>query len=378
MDRNILKFIRKDLDRKIIIVTGPRQCGKTTLSKSVTSNYTYLNHDIVEDRLLIQQKSWKRGRLLILDELHKMKNWKLFLKALYDDDLFTDPILVTGSARMDAYKKVGDSLAGRHFEYRLHPLDVREVYQDDSNNSPQEINDRILKLGGFPEPFLENDSSFYGKWKRSHIDLILRQDGFEDGLLKDLRSVENLIEVLRRCVGSPLTFDGLARQIGSNGRQVKKWLEALESLYILFSIPPYTEKVSRSILKSKKYYFYDTGQLKVDDSLKAENLAACSLLKTCDYFTDCLGRERKLFYLRDKNGKEVDFVVVESDRPVQMIEAKWSDANPSSSLSTFLGDQDVERVQLCYKIDLKQEKDHPNGVKTRQLSNWLAKSQVPG
>jgi uncharacterized protein len=169
MKRYLEKYIRKDLKRKIILLTGPRQTGKTTLSKMLSKSYDYFNYDNAEHRLGLMEKSWDRSKdMIIFDELHKLKNWKSWLKGIYDTEKIPPAIMVTGSAKLDAYKKVGDSLAGRFFEFRLHPLDLKEIKSELGAEKLGEKLERLLKLGGFPEPYLENDESYYNRWKRSH------------------------------------------------------------------------------------------------------------------------------------------------------------------------------------------------------------------
>src|SRR3989344_5998211 len=172
--RNIQPFLTEDLKKKILLISGPRQVGKTTLSKKIEKKFDYLNYDNAEDRLQIMRKEWDRKKnLLILDEIHKMPKWKTWLKGVYDKEGLNPAIIVTGSSRMDLMKKVGDSLAGRYFQYRLYPLDLKELH---GYLSVEERYQRLLRVSGFPEPFLEGKDSFYTKWKRSHLDIILRQD----------------------------------------------------------------------------------------------------------------------------------------------------------------------------------------------------------
>ncbi|MCY4283117.1 MAG: AAA family ATPase [Gammaproteobacteria bacterium] len=175
MERYLKTAMSEELSRKILLLSGPRQCGKTTLSRMLSPDYQYLNYDLAEHRLLLGEKSWDRRKaLVIFDELHKMAGWKAWLKGIYDVEGMPPALLVTGSARLEAFRKTGDSLAGRHFQFRLHPLDLKEAlaYTDLSKD---EIFTRLMTLGGFPEPFLNGTRAYYNRWKRSHVDLILRQ-----------------------------------------------------------------------------------------------------------------------------------------------------------------------------------------------------------
>ncbi|MBU2430932.1 MAG: AAA family ATPase, partial [Proteobacteria bacterium] len=177
MKRYLAEYIREDLDKKIILLTGPRQTGKTTLSKMLENDFDYFNYDNGDDRLSLLKKSWDRSKsLIILDELHKLKNWKSWLKGIYDTEGIPPSILVTGSAKLDTYKKVGDSLAGRFFQFRVHPLDLKEIHTFLKPDDLEAQLDKLLMFGGFPEPFLTGTARFYNRWKKSHLDIILKQD----------------------------------------------------------------------------------------------------------------------------------------------------------------------------------------------------------
>jgi len=307
MERSIAPFILKDLQKKIVLVSGPRQVGKTTLAKNLMKEYDYFNFDNSEHRLALSEKSWDRQKpLVIFDELHKMPEWKTYLKGIFDVEGTKPALLVTGSAKLDAFKKLGDSLAGRFFSYRLHPFDVKEA---SSLIEPEEALTRLLSVGGFPEPFLENDPVFYARWKKSHIDVILRQDLFDLAAIQDILSVETLIEMLRSRVGSPISYTNLAQDLKKDPKTVKSYLELLESLYIIFPVRPWHRNIARSILKEPKYYFFDTAMVKGDDGKKLENAVACVLKKQLHFMEDTRGVSTELCYLKTKNGNELDFVL---------------------------------------------------------------------
>lgn len=374
MKRSITSYILKDLDKKIVFITGPRQVGKTTLSKSLFSEYDYFNYDRAEHRIAVKESSWDRQKpLIIFDELHKMKHWKRWLKGIYDTEGLQPPILVTGSAKLNTYRKVGDSLAGRYFQYRLYPLDLKEAK---NIFTPNEIFERIWNCSGFPEPFLAGEEVFYNRWKRSHIDIILRQDLLDLQSVRDIQSIETLIELLRNRVGSPISYANLARDLEKDAKTIKRWLQLLEELYIIFKVSPYSQKISRSLLKEPKYYFYDTAQVVNDKGAKLENLVANALLKELHFLEDTQGVSTKLHFLRTRDGRELDFLIVLNNKPIYLIEAKWADDDPHPNFSYFekYFPATIKKIQLVK--DIKREKTYPNGLEVRSLISWLSELEI--
>lgn len=373
MKRYLEKYIREDLKRKIVLLTGPRQTGKTTLSKMLKERFDYFNYDNAEDRLGLIEKSWDRSKeLIIFDELHKLKNWKSWLKGIYDTEKIPPSIIVTGSAKLDTYKKVGDSLAGRFFQFRLHPLDLKEIQQTlHPENLENELN-KLLNLGGFPEPFIEGKETYYNRWKKSHLDIILKQDLIDLENVQQIVSIETLIQLLKKRVGSPVSYRSLAEDLQCSDKTIKRWLSILETMYVVFKVTPFHKNISRAILKSPKYYFYDTGQVVGDRGIKLENLVACALLKEIHFREDCLGEQWNLFYLRNKDGREIDFLVTRNEDPTLMIEVKWSDANLSSHFSFF--DKYFSAVNKMQLVkELNREKTYPDGTQIRTAHKWLSK-----
>ena len=337
MKRIYQKYINEFLKKKIVLISGPRQSGKTTLSKMGHREYIYLNFDNDNDRKTIREMSWdKKIKLIIFDELHKGPKWKQWLKGVYDTNEYNNSFIVTGSARLDTYKKVGDSLAGRYFQYRLHPLDVREICKIEKKSNPDEVIDRILNYSGFPEPYLANNKRFYNLWKKTHLDIILKQDLITLEDVKDLKSIELLIDLLKERVGSPISYSNLANDLQVSDKTIKSWLQILENIYVIFKITPFSKNIARSNLKQPKYYFYDVARVTAGDGHKFENLVACSLMKEIQFRTDCLGENWNLFYLSKKGGLEVDFAITYENKLKFAIEVKLSDSNPAKNFSPFL------------------------------------------
>ena len=367
--------ILEDLQRKIILITGPRQVGKTTLAKMLNRQFDNLNFDNPEHRLLLKERGWDRKKeLIIFDELHKMNNWKSWLKGIYDTEGLPPAIVVTGSAKLDTFRKVGDSLAGRFFRFRLHPLDLKEIGAIGHSNNPEESLEQLLSLGGFPEPFLEGKAQYYNRWKKTHLDIILRQDLIDLENISQISSIETLIQLLRQKVGSPVSYNSLARDLQHSDKTIKRWLEILENMYIIFRVPTYHKNVARSLLKSPKFYFYDTGQVLGDQGIKFENSVACALLKEIHFREDCFGETYQLSYLKRRDGKEVDFFITQNDHPCLMLEVKWADAALSKNFSIFEKNfQNTKKVQLVK--ELKREKTFPDHTEIRIAHHWLSTLQ---
>jgi predicted AAA+ superfamily ATPase len=370
MKRYLEEALVEDIRQKIVLLTGPRQCGKTTLSLMLCDDHQYLNYDLAEHRLLVAEKSWDREKsLIILDELHKMDKWKSWLKGIYDVEGIPPGILVAGSANLSAFRKTGDSLAGRHFQFRLHPLDLKEVV-DRTDLDPEDAFIRLLTLGGFPEPFLNGTQRYYNRWKRSHIDLILKEDLVTLTAVRDIQSIETLIEMLRSRVGSTVSANSLARDLQKSPNTINHWLQILTDLYVIFPVLPYHRNIARALLKQPKYYFYDNGMVTGDDGAKLENLVACALLKEVHRLEDVEGEKLDLLFIRDKDEREIDFVITRNGKPHHFMEVKWADSNLSANLQRFLSNQSIKRTQIV--AELEQVKSFPSGERIVPARRFLS------
>jgi len=371
MNRLLIPHLKQDLLEKIILITGPRQAGKTTLSKLLSDRYVYLNHDAVADRLAIKSQKWDRKQsLVIFDELHKMRYWKSWLKGVYDTEGIPPSIVVTGSAKLDTYKKVGDSLAGRFFQYRLHPLDIKEATRV-LGVSGEEAFSRLMSVGGFPEPFLKNDLRFYRRWQQSHTDIMLKQDLLEIGSVRDIAAIEMLISLLKFRVGSTVSYASLARDLERDQTTIKRWLQLLENMYVVFPVLPYSKNIAKALLKSPKYYFYDTALVEGDKGARLENLVACALLKELDFINDVMGVRGQLHFLRTRDGRELDFLIVQNKVPTHVIEVKWSDSEISRAFYQFEGflPATIQKIQLVK--ELPRVFSTKEGVCCESLVPWL-------
>jgi predicted AAA+ superfamily ATPase len=331
--RYLSPYVLQDLQSKMVFVGGPRQVGKTTMAKDLLTGFPkgrYFNWDFDDDRQDILKKRWTaENTLLIFDELHKFPRWKNWIKGLYDVSHDQHPFLVTGSARLDLYRRGGDSLLGRYHYWRLHPFSLDEI---PAGLTAREAFQRLMSVGGFPEPFLDNDERAARRWRRERFDRVLRED------IRDLSSIRNIqllslfLDLLRQRVGGLVTLSNLAADIQVSPKTAASWLEVLERMYLVFAVRPFTRSLPRAVLKPPKVYFFDTGDPLVEEGERFENLVAASLLKRLQFLEDRDGYRYELRYLRDKEGREVDFVILKDNRIEELVEVKWADENISKSL----------------------------------------------
>ncbi len=368
--RYLASALRRDLARKMVLLAGPRQCGKTTLARALLdSRGQYLNWDIAADRRIIREIAWpKDASLVVLDELHKAPKWKNLLKGVADEFNNQLPILVTGSARLDAFRRTGDALTGRHYFYRLHPVDVPESAQFLPGVPLNERIDRMLAVGGFPESYLNPSDA--ARLLNDRMDLVVREDLRDLSRVSAWRGARDLIELLRERVGKPVSYANLAQDLGISAPTAKSWVDLLEKLYVVFLLPSWSDRVARGIRKEKRVFFYDcSAPYDAGGGAQLENLVACTLLRFVQFRKDSIGENWNLHYLRDREKREVDFVVTLNRRVLWLIEVKSGDDTISSSLRHFnerLKPQ--ESLQLVHQLTRRQEK---NGIHIEPLGAWL-------
>ncbi len=357
MKRVQKQAILRDLEKKIVLLVGPRQAGKTWLAKDIArefKNSVYLNYDQVLDREIILAQSWLPSiDLLIFDELHKMDGWKNYLKGVYDTKPASMRILVTGSARLDVYDQLGDSLVGRYFRHRLMPLSLAECVQI---HEPIDL-ERLIERGGFLEPYLAENAIEANRWRLQYVNSLLSTDIFEIDKIYNVKAMQLIFTLLRTRVGSPISYQSLAEDVAVSPMTVKKYIQVLEALYIIFKITPYSNNIARSLLKEPKIYFFDTGLVQGDDGAKLENVVAVSLLKHAYAKTDYHAEEYALHYLRTKDGVEVDFALVRETQIEKIIEVKLSDGEPSRSLVNFHEKYNYPALQLVKVLRHEHQRD---------------------
>jgi predicted AAA+ superfamily ATPase len=369
MKRAQHELIKKDLEKKMVFLVGPRQVGKTSLALAIAKEYeraVYLNYDNFADREIIKEAAWlPESQLLVLDELHKMPQWKNYLKGIYDTKPANLHILVTGSARLETFRQSGDSLVGRFFRHRLNPLSIKEIAEKNSL-------DRLITRGGFPEPYLADNPLDAERWRLQYIDGLIRGDILDFEKVHDFRAIQLTLDLLRQRVGSPVSFTSLGRDVQCAPNTIKRYIEVLEALFIVFRVTPYHKNIARSILKEPKIYFYDSGMVKGDEGGIFENTVAVSLLKHLNAIEDYEGRLTHLHYLRTKEKKEVDFVMLTDGETPTIIEVKLSDNKISPALKYFHEKYDLPAIQLVKnlrqqrlvsKIQLRRADDFLNELK---------------
>ncbi len=372
MKRYLDDLVATDLQRKMVLLTGPRQVGKTTLCRQMIERLPssqYLNSDVAADRAILQRHTWgAKTRLLVMDEIQKMPGWKNWLKGVVDGRPPEQALLVTGSARMETWRQSGDSLAGRYLPFRLHPISVRE-WCEQQGGTPAEALTRLMERGGFPEPCLAETVEDAERWRRQYFTDLIREDVVEFSRLHEITAMRLFVEVLRERVGSPLSLASIARDLAVSPITLKRYLDILQALYIVFAIQPWHHNIARAILQTPKVYFFDTGLVRGDAGVRFENAVAAMLLKHAHFRQDAQGKNVGLHYIRTKDGAEVDFALSEENRLTHLIECKLSDNVPHRALARFAGQfAEAEAVQIVYEV---RQEEYRAPVHIRDAANWL-------
>ena len=294
----------------------------------------------------------KTTPLIVLDEIHKAKGWKQALKGVYDTLVQPADILVTGSARLSIYKKGSDSLTGRYFNFRLHPLSLGELEASETL-APDEVLsalfhrahrpsksaitafDALVKYGGFPEPLLGQNERKARLWRRNRIDTVIREDVRDLTRIPELGRIEMLAALLPERVGSLFSMASLREDLEVSFDTVRRWTTLLKDLYYIHEIKPHHESIARSLRKEGKIYMWDYGEVP-GPAARFENMIANHLLKACHLWTDTGEGTFELRYLRNKEKQEIDFLIVRDRRPWLPVEVKLADEDPSPNWKRFL------------------------------------------
>lgn len=352
MNRRYLEAsVAADLADKMVFIGGPRQVGKTTLALSLlgeSQNETspaYLNWDVLADReAILSERLPPNQKLVIFDEVHKYARWRNFMKGLFDKHKSVVSFIVTGSARLDYYRKGGDSLQGRYHYYRLHPFSIMEC----GRSANQALAEHLLKFGGFPEPHLKSSEQFHRRWMREQSARVLREDLRDIENVREVSMLELLLSHLPACVGSPLSVNNLSRLLQVAHESVERWLAIFERLYVCYRVPPFGAKRIRAVRKEQKLYFWDWSRVP-NEGPRFENMVAGHLLKYCHFVEDTEGYDMELRFLRDTDKREVDFVVLRDGCPEFAVECKTGERSVSPACRYFRERTDIPRF---YQVHL--------------------------
>ncbi|MFH1729429.1 MAG: ATP-binding protein [Pseudomonadota bacterium] len=350
--RYLKPYINEDIEKKMVFIGGPRQVGKTTLALSFLDppsekNKAYLNWDIEHQRSsIIKGELPSKQEIIIFDEIHKYSRWRNLLKGHYDYNKSDVSFIVTGSARLDHYRKGGDSLFGRYFYYRLHPFSLMELNKD-PNHSDMEA---LLEYGGFPEPFLSANKKTQKRWQRERLTRVVYTDINDIENVKDISLIQLLVESLPDRVGSPLSIGSLKEDLQVSFQTAAKWLDILDSMYLTFRISPFGAPKIRAVKKEQKLYFWDWSMVS-DDGNRFENFVACQLLKYCHFIEDTEGDLMELRFIRDTDKREVDFVVLRNKKPLFAIECKSKNRGISPHIKYFKERTDIPNFYQVHRKD---------------------------
>ncbi len=355
-NRYITDVIIQDLSEKMVFIGGPRQVGKTTLSKELIAKqfdaFKYYNWDNRQDRQEVIKAGWPgQAKILIFDEIHKYKKWKSFIKGEYDTLKEKYKFLVTGSARLDVYRRGGDSMQGRYHYYRLHPFSLAEACGrnnrlrpfDEINIPAQSENNIFLaldKFGGFPEPFIKQNERTLRRWHNERLDRLVKEDIRDVATIRDLSSMTLLCDMLPDRAGSLLSINSLREDIEVSHKALTNWLNIFESMYYCFRIYPHFGQNFRSLKKEPKLFLWDWSQIQ-DEAARFENLIGSHLLKLVHFLKDYEGYRVDLKYLRNAEKKEVDFLVTSDNKPWFAVEAKLNRTKISPNLKYFQSKLDI-------------------------------------
>jgi predicted AAA+ superfamily ATPase len=384
--RALQQVVFEDLREKMVFLAGPRQVGKTTLARGVGTahfpGFAYCNWDSPEDRGVIRRLEFSpQTPLLIFDEIHKFPAWKNHVKGLFDTRGDRFRILVTGSARLDIYRRGGDSLQGRYHLHRMHPLTVGELAEGPGIPPPgRELNfpapdpprteafTLLLKWGGFPEPFQKQNDRFWRRWQIGRHDRLVHQDIRDVSLVRDLSKLDAFIEMLPGRVGSLFSLNSLCQTLEATHRTVSAWADLLERFYVYFRIRPFHVKTTATLRKEPKAYLWDWSAVP-EGPARLENMVASHLLKLAHAVTDREGYRAEVHFLRDQEQREVDFLMTVNRKPWFAVEVKWADAAVDRQVHYFQEKLGVPVYQVTARegVDFLQR-----GVRVMSASRFLA------
>ena len=369
--------------RQMRFINGPRQVGKTTLAKqklsqektpnlyylwdlrSVRNRYKENELFFTADKLSGKHKAW-----LCFDEIHKMPKWKNILKGVYDSSFEHYNFIITGSAKLDIARRSGDSLSGRYFSFHLYPLCLREAgggdlrlavpvsaeafikRQLDLTPAKTSALDSLLEYSGFPEPFGSQSNAFHAKWAQDYLDTVIKEDVSMLTRIANKEDIYDLYNLLPQMAGSIISESSLGAHLEISQPTVKSYLKRLEDFYLGFKVHPWTKNIKRALVKASKFYLYDWTRIE-DEGARFENYLAVELKTLISLFNDATGADYGLYFIRNKQKEETDFLITHAGKPWLMVEAKLSDAGISRHhFETQRALDGVPFVQVCRKRDV--------------------------
>jgi predicted AAA+ superfamily ATPase len=257
------------------------------------------------------------------------------------------------------YKKGGDSLMGRYFYYRVHPLSVAEIVsptliEEEIRKEPRPISEEdwlaLIEHGGFPEPFVKRSKRFSNRLKSLRKDQLFREDIRTGTKIQELAQIELLADILAKQAAQSMDYYSLSKKVGVSIDTIRRWIEILKSFYYCFSIQPWSKNVSRSLIKEPKLYLWDWSLID-DIGQRHENLVASHLLKAVHFWTDLGMGEYGLYYLRTKDKIETDFAVTKNGKPWFIVEVKTKAQGLSPALFHFQEATGAEHAfQLAFDL----------------------------
>ena len=288
---------------------------------------------------------------------------------MYDTEGDHISFLVTGSAQLEHYRKGGDSLSGRYHYYRLHPFTLGELQASASTADVQ----ALLQFGGFPEPLLAGNAQIWRRWQRERLARVVYEDLRDLESVREVALVELLVEALPDRVGSPLSVRSLSEDLEVAHATVNRWLEILENLYVCFRIPPFGGPRIRAVKKERKLYLWDWSQTP-DPGPRFENLVACHLLKYCHYIEDTQGHRMELRFIRDTDLREVDFVVLQDNKPAFAVECKTGERSPSPAIDYF---RQRTQIEDFYQVHLGTRDYLSNRTRVLPFKRFCQELRLP-
>lgn len=386
-------------EKNMVFISGPRQTGKTTLAKSIAApepSSLYFNYDIqankarlLENPTFFEEEVDRKKNslpLIVLDEIHKHRDWKNYLKGIYDGYADEFRFLVTGSGRLDLSRRKGDSLAGRYLHFHLHPFTLGEMFASGTGledvsrilEIPERIRDAeeawetMFHMSGFPEPFLKGSKTAYRRWARTYHSQVIRDDIRDEFAVRQMDAMETLYAMLSRCVGSPFSASSLARTLGVSHKTVSSWIDLFERFFLVFKIRPFSRRLARSLVKEPKIYFYDYCRTQ-DEGLRFENMVAVELHRATTLWKDFGLGDYDLWHIRNKEKQEVDFLVTENKEPRFMVETKLTETRTNPNLIKFQNILNVPAVQLVNRKNTARKiKNGSNSILVAGAANWLS------